>query len=84
MVNMSEEKEVGWCDIRRVRLVYGEADPIFFAKSLAFSAGVRLCVVSMNNESPPINRRAEPKKCCENINTGLLCIKWVAFWKRVE
>jgi hypothetical protein len=42
------------------------------------------CVISMNNESPPINLRAERKKFCENINTVVLGIKCVAFWKRVE
>jgi hypothetical protein len=48
-------------------------------KSLAFLGGV-----SMNNESPPISLRAERKKCCENINTTVLGIKFVSFWKRVE
>jgi hypothetical protein len=37
------------------------------------------CVVSMNNESPPINLRAEWKKFCEDIDTAVLGIKCVAF-----
>jgi hypothetical protein len=49
--------------------VYGEAEPIFFAKSSAFSGGVESCAVRINNESSPINLRAERKKFCENINT---------------
>jgi hypothetical protein len=64
--------------------VYGEARPIFFAKSSAFSGGVGSCVVSMINESPPINLRAERKKFCANIHRIRLDIKYVAFWKRVE
>jgi hypothetical protein len=64
--------------------VHGEAEPIFFAKSSAFSGGVESCVVSMNNKSPPINLRAERKKFCENINTVLLGIKQIAFGKHVE
>jgi hypothetical protein len=67
-----------------VQWVYGEAEPIFFTKGSAFSDGVRSCVVSMNNESPPINLRAERKKFCENINTVVLGIKYVTFWKHVE
>jgi hypothetical protein len=39
--------------------VYDEAEPIFFAKSSAFSGGMGSCTVSINNESPPINLRAE-------------------------
>jgi hypothetical protein len=38
----------------------------------------------MNNESAPINLRAEEKKFWEHINTIVLGIKYVAFWKRVE
>jgi hypothetical protein len=53
-------------------------------KSSAFSGGVESCVVIMNNESPPINLRAERKKFCENINRVVLGIQSVAFWKRVE
>jgi hypothetical protein len=64
--------------------VYGEAQPIFFAKIPAFSGGVRSCVVSMNNESPAIDLRAERKKFCEIINTTVLDIKCVAFWKRAD
>jgi hypothetical protein len=64
--------------------VYGEAKPIFFAISSAFSGGVWSCVVSMNNESLPINLRAERKKFCENIDTVVLGIKCIAFWKHVE
>jgi hypothetical protein len=64
--------------------VYGEAEPIFFAKSSAFSGDVASCVVSMNNEFSPINLRAERKKFCDNIDTVLLGMKYVAFWKRVE
>jgi hypothetical protein len=64
--------------------VYGEGEPIFFAKTSAFSGGVGFCVVSMNSESPPINLRAEWKKFCEYINTVVLRIKYVAFWKGVE
>jgi hypothetical protein len=64
--------------------VYGEAEPIFFAKSSAFSGGVGSCLVSMNHESPPINLRAERKKFCENINTVVLGIMGAAAWKRVE
>jgi hypothetical protein len=56
----------------------------FLDKSSAFSGGVRPCVVSMNNESPLINLRAERKKFCENINTIVLGIRCVAFWKCVE
>jgi hypothetical protein len=59
--------------------VYGEAEPIFFAKSPAFSAPVVSCIVSMNNESSPINLRAERKKFCKNINTAVLGMKFVAF-----
>jgi hypothetical protein len=59
-------------------------EPIFFAKGPAFPGGVGSCVVSMNNESLPINPRAERKKLCENMNTVVLGIKYVAFWKRVE
>jgi hypothetical protein len=64
--------------------VYGEEEPIFCAKSSAFSGGVGSCVVSMNNESPPMNVRAERKKLCQNINMVVLGIKYVAFWKCVE
>jgi hypothetical protein len=64
--------------------VYGEAEPLFFPKNLAFSGAVASFIVSMNNGSPPINLRAEQKKFCENIETGVLGIKCVAFWKRVE
>jgi dihydroorotase-like cyclic amidohydrolase len=64
--------------------VDGEAEPIFFAKSSALSGGVASCVVSMNNESPPINLRAEWKKFCENMNTVALGIARVAFWKGFE
>jgi hypothetical protein len=84
MYDMFEEKEVGWCESRSVRWVYGEVGPIFVAKSSAFSGGVGSCVVSMNNKSPPINLRAERKRLCENINMGVLDIKCFAFWKRVE
>jgi hypothetical protein len=59
--------------------VCGEAEPIFFAKSWAFSGGVGSCVVSMNNESPPINLGAGRKKFCENIDTVVLGIKFIAF-----
>jgi hypothetical protein len=59
--------------------VYGEAKPMFFAKSSAFSGGVRSCVVGMNNESPPINVQAERKKFCENVDTVIFGIKCVAF-----
>jgi hypothetical protein len=38
----------------------------------------------MNTESLPINPRAERKKFCENISTGVLGIQCVAFWKRIE
>jgi hypothetical protein len=68
----------------QVSTVYGKAEPIFFAESPAFSGGVRSCVVSMNSECPPINMRVERKKFCENINAGVLGIKCVAFWNRVE
>jgi hypothetical protein len=64
-------------DVRR-----GGAD--FFAKGSAFSGGVGSCIVSMDNEWPPINLREEQKKFCENINTVVLGIKCVACWKRVE
>jgi hypothetical protein len=64
--------------------VYGEPEPIFFAKGWAFSGGVGTCVVSMNNESFPINLQAKRKKFSENINTVVLGIQGVAFWKRVE
>jgi hypothetical protein len=64
--------------------VEDEAEPTFFAKSSVFSGGVEYCVVRINNESPPINLRAERKKFYENINTAVLGIKWVVFWKRVE
>jgi hypothetical protein len=84
MFDISEEKEVGWCEIRPVRWVYGEAEPIFFAKRSAFSGGLGSCVVSINNESPPINMLAEQKKFCETINTVVLTIECVAFWRRVE
>jgi hypothetical protein len=56
----------------------------FLRKSSAFSGGVLSCVVSMNNKSPPIDLQAERKKFCENIDTVVLGIKSVAFWKRVE
>jgi hypothetical protein len=64
--------------------VYGEAEPIFFAKGSGFSHSVGSCVVRMNNESPPINLRAERKKFYENINIIVLGMKCVAFWKRVK
>jgi hypothetical protein len=64
--------------------VYGEAQPIFFAKSSAFSGGVGSCVISMNSESPPINLRAERKKFCGDINTVRPGIKCAAFWKRIK
>jgi hypothetical protein len=64
--------------------VYGETDPIFFAKSSAFLGGVGACVVSMKNGSPPINLRVERKNFRENITTVVLGIKCVAFWKRAE
>jgi hypothetical protein len=64
--------------------VYGEAEPIFLAESSAFSDGVGSCVVSMNNKSLSINLGAEGKKFCKNINTVILGMKCVAFWKRVE
>jgi hypothetical protein len=64
--------------------VYGEAEPISFAKRSVFSGGVRSCVVSMNNESLPVNLGADRNKLCENIRTVALGIKYVAFWKRVE
>jgi hypothetical protein len=48
-------------------MVYSEAKRIFFAKRSAFSGGVESRVVSMNNESPPINLRAEREKFSENI-----------------
>jgi hypothetical protein len=76
---MSEEKEIGWGESKRVRWVYGEAEPIFFVKSSVFSSGVGSCVISMNNESPLINLRAEQKKFCKNINTAVLGMKCVAF-----
>jgi hypothetical protein len=79
---MSEEKEVGWYEVRRVWWTYGKAEPIFFAKSSAFSGGVGFCVASMNNESSPINLRAERRNFSENINTVVLGIKCVPFWKR--
>jgi hypothetical protein len=64
--------------------VYGEAEPNFFAQSPAFSGGVRSWLVNTNNKSHPIDPRAERKKFYENINTIVLGIKCVAFWKRVE
>jgi hypothetical protein len=64
-------------------VVYGEAEPIFFAKSSTFSGGVGSSVVSMTNESP-INLRSERKKFCKNINTVVLGIQYAAFWKRIE
>jgi hypothetical protein len=64
--------------------VYGEAEPIFFAQSPAFSGDVASCVVSMDNESPPISLLAGRKKFCENMNTVVLGIKCIAFWERVE
>jgi hypothetical protein len=63
--------------------VYGEAEPIFFAQSPAFSGDVASCVVSMDNESLPINL-SERKKFCENMNTVVLGIKCIAFGERVE
>jgi hypothetical protein len=60
----------------------GGAD--FLCKSPAFSGSVGSCVISMNNGSSPINLWAEPEKFCENIDTVVLGIKCVAFWKRVE
>jgi hypothetical protein len=81
---MSEEGEVGWCEIKSVRWVHDQAEPIFFTKGSAFSGGVRSCVVGMNNESPLINVRAEQKKFRENINTALIGIKYIAVWKRLE
>jgi hypothetical protein len=56
----------------------------FLRKSSAFSGGVWSYVVSMNNESPSINLRAERKKFYEDINTVVLGIQYVAFWKGVE
>jgi hypothetical protein len=53
-------------------------------RRMAFLGGVEVCIVSMNNEPPPINLRAERKKFCENINTAVLGITCIAFWKRVE
>jgi hypothetical protein len=64
--------------------VYGKAEPIFFAKSSTFSGRAGSCIVSMNDKSPPINLRADRKKLRENINTVVLGIKCVAFWKRIE
>jgi hypothetical protein len=81
---MSEEKEVGWCEISGGRWVYGEAEPIFSVKSSAFSGGVGSCFVNMNNESPPINLQAERNKFSENIDTVVLGIKCITFRKRVE
>jgi hypothetical protein len=60
----------------------GGAD--FLRKTLGIFGRCGVCVVSMNNDSPPINLRAERKKLCENINTVVLGIKCVAFWKCVE
>jgi hypothetical protein len=54
--------------------VYGKAEPIFFAKDSVFSG-----VVSMKNESPPINLRAERKKFCENIHKVVLGISMLPF-----
>jgi hypothetical protein len=59
--------------------VDGEAELIFFAKSSAFSGGVESCVVSMNNESPLINLRAERKNLCEKINMAALGNKLLPF-----
>jgi hypothetical protein len=84
MFDISEEKEVGWCEIMLLGWVYGEAEQTFFAKSSEFSGDVRFCVVSMNNGSSSINMRAERKKFCEKINMAVLGIKCLAFWKRVE
>jgi hypothetical protein len=56
----------------------------FLGKSSAFSGRVGSCAVSMNNESPPINLGAERKKFFENINTVVIGIKCVTFWKRME
>jgi hypothetical protein len=75
MLDMSEKKEVRWCENRWVRWVYREAEPIFFTQSSAFSGGARSCFVGMNSESLPINLPAERKKFCENINMVVLGIK---------
>jgi hypothetical protein len=56
----------------------------FLGKSSVFSGGVGSCVVGMNNESFHINVRVELMKFCENINTVVLGIQYVAFWKRIE
>jgi hypothetical protein len=64
--------------------VYGENGSDFLRKKLGISGGVGYCVVSMNNESPPISLRVERKKLCENIHMVILGIKCVAFWKCVE
>jgi hypothetical protein len=64
--------------------MYDEAESVFFAKRSAVSGCVVSCVVSMNNESAPINLRADRKKLCENINTVVLGIRSVPFWKRLE
>jgi hypothetical protein len=64
--------------------VYGEAEPIFFAKSSAFSGGVGSCIVIMKNVSPAINLREGPKRFYGNIYAVALGIKYVAFWKCVE
>jgi hypothetical protein len=60
----------------------GGAD--FLRKSSVFSGGVGSCVVSMNNESPPIDLQGERKKFCLSINMVVLGIKCIAFWKRVK
>jgi hypothetical protein len=84
MFDMSEDIDVGWCEIRWVRWVYDESEPVFFAKRSVLSGGVGSCVVSMNNESPPIKLRAERNKFCDNLNMVLLGINDFAFWNRVE
>jgi hypothetical protein len=60
----------------------GRAD--FLRKSSASSGGVEPCVVSMNNECPPIDLQGKRKKFSMSINMGVLGIKCIALWKGVK
>jgi hypothetical protein len=68
--------------VSRVGVRRGGAD--FLRIKLGIFGQCGSCVVSMNNEPPPVHMQVERKKLCENINTVVLGIKCVAFWKRVE
>jgi hypothetical protein len=84
MLDISDEKDVGRCEIKGVHQVYDEPQSVFDAKGSTLSSPGRCGIVCINHEFSPISLWAERKHCRENIIRVAPGIKSPAFRKRVE